>query len=148
MLRTLFLIIPLLAILGLPVFALDIDDLRPEVRDLNVTARADLPGFRAELSSSFGIPLPRVDSLIATVGSPADAYFCLKIGRLSGKSLDVVTREFQQHGQHGWGVVARNLGIKPGSKGFHELKDTSKVKQKNKNKNSSKNKEKGNKKGK
>ena len=44
----------------------------------------------------------------------------------------------------GWGVIAKNLGIKPGSAAFHELKDTSKVKkhhaqqQKNKHKNKNK----------
>ena len=145
MLRTLT-IMASLFILSLPAHSASIDDLVPQVKDVNLTARADLPGFKANLSTTFGVPVPRIDGLIATLGSPADAYFCLKIGQLSGRPIDVVTREFQKHGHQGWGVVAKNLGIKPGSRAFHQLKETGKIKQKGKKdkgpKNSSKNKKK------
>jgi len=125
--------------------ALSIDDLTPELKELNASARVDLPGFKANLSTTFGVPVPRVEGLIATLGSPADAYFCLRIGQLSGRSIDVVSREFKAHGDKGWGVVAKNLGIKPGSKAFHELKNTAKMKHKEKkyNKGNGNNKNKG-----
>jgi hypothetical protein len=31
-------------------------------------------------------------------------------------------KEYQVHKGKGWGVIAKNLGIKPGSKEFHALK--------------------------
>jgi hypothetical protein len=33
-----------------------------------------------------------------------------------------VVREYKAHKGQGWGVIAKNLGIKPGSKEFHALK--------------------------
>lgn len=150
MLRSTLLSSLLLLTLCLPVAALSVDDFAPRVQDLNVTAHADLPGFKGSLSTTFGVPLPRINSLIATVGSPADAYFCLRLGQLSGRPLEVVTREFQRSGKQGWGAVAKSLGIKPGSRAFHALKDTRKIKQtqQNENKKQHKEKSKGNKKGK
>jgi len=118
--------------------AASLDDFVPRVQDLNVTARADLPGFKATLSTDFGVPMPQIDRLMVTLGSPGDAYFCLKLGQLSGRPLDEVSREFQAHRGQGWGVVAKNLGIKPGSAAFHELKDTAKFKEKNKSKHKNK----------
>ena len=125
--------------------AVSLDDFAPQVQDLNVTAHADLPGFKATLSSSFGVPVPRIEKLVVALGSPADAYFCLKLGRLSGHSIERVQHEFQAHRGQGWGVIAKNLGIKPGSKAFHELKNTEKFKQQHKNKHNNKNQNKNNK---
>jgi len=136
------LLLTLMLALSLQVNAASLDDFAPRVQDLNVTARADLPGFKATLSTDFGIPVPRIDKLMVSLGSPADAYFCLKLGQLSGRPFDEVSREFQAHRGQGWGVVAKNLGIKPGSAAFHELKDTAKIKEKSKHRNKQQKKEK------
>ena len=42
---------------------------------------------------------------------------------LSHRSWDEVLREYKENNGTGWGVIAKNLGIKPGSREFHELKD-------------------------
>ena len=42
---------------------------------------------------------------------------------LSHRSWDEVLREYKENKGKGWGVIAKNLGIKPGSREFHELKD-------------------------
>jgi hypothetical protein len=42
------------------------------------------------------------------------------------KPLSVVMKEYDVNKDKGWGVMAKNLGIKPGSEAFHSLKqDTS-----------------------
>jgi len=145
MLRLCITVLALLMSLSTTAGAINLDDFAPRVQDLNVTARADLPGFNATLSSTFGVPVPRIEKLAVTLGSPADAYFCLKLGQLSGQSIERVQREYQAHRGQGWGVIAKNLGIKPGSKAFHELKDTEKIKQQHKNKSKNKNKSNSNK---
>jgi len=137
----LILSVTLLLSLAVPASFAGNDDFSRLVSELNVTARSDMPGFRGELSTTFGVDGPRIDHLMVSLGSPADAYFCLRLGQLSGRSIDEVSREFQAHRGQGWGVIAQNLGIKPGSAAFHQLKDTSKIKQRH----ASKGKDKGHK---
>ena len=36
--------------------------------------------------------------------------------------MDIVLKEYKANKGRGWGVIAKKLGIKPGSKEFHELK--------------------------
>ena len=97
-------------------------DLDSFVKSLNVEAQADLGAFKGRLSAQFGVPVPKVEAIMANVGTPGDAYMCFRVGQVASKPVEVVTREYQTHKGQGWGVMAKNLGIKPGSKEFHELK--------------------------
>jgi hypothetical protein len=92
------------------------------VSNLNVQAQADLGAFKVRLSTQFGVPATRVDAVMATVMTPGDAYMCFRVGQVASKPVEVVTREYLANRGKGWGVIAKNLGIKPGSKEFHELK--------------------------
>ncbi|HEY6007782.1 MAG TPA: hypothetical protein VIU40_05615 [Geobacteraceae bacterium] len=92
------------------------------VGSLNVQANADLPGFKVKLSAQFGIPVPQVETVIARVQTPADAYMVLKVGQVAAKPQEVVLKEYQANKGKGWGVIAKSLGIKPGSAEFHALK--------------------------
>ncbi|HZW36449.1 MAG: hypothetical protein ACM319_00610 [Deltaproteobacteria bacterium] len=97
-------------------------DLDSFIANLNVQARADLPGFKVRLSAQFGIPLPQVETVIAEVRTPGDAYMVMRVGQVARQPQDVVLNEYQANKGKGWGVIAKNLGIKPGSREFHELK--------------------------
>jgi hypothetical protein len=90
------------------------------VSNLNVQAQADLGAFKVRLSTQFGVPATRVDAVMATVKTPGDAYMCFRVGQVASKPVEVVTREYLANRGKGWGVIAKNLGIKPGSKEFHE----------------------------
>lgn len=110
-----------LCLLVLPVYV-EGSDLDSFIKKLNAQAEADLPGFKANLSAQFGVPVPQVDVLIKSVGRPGDAYMCLRVGQIAKQPTEVVVKEYRAHKGKGWGVIAKNLGIKPGSKEFHELK--------------------------
>jgi hypothetical protein len=97
-------------------------DLDSFIRNLNVEAQADLGAFKVRVSAQFGVPVPRVEAVIASVATPGDAYMCFRVGQVASKPVEVVTKEYQAHKKKGWGVIAKNLGIKPGSKEFHALK--------------------------
>ncbi len=97
----------------------DLDDF---IKRVNVEAQADLGAFKVRLSTQFGVPVPRVEAIIASVGTPGDAYMCFRVGQVASHPVEVVMKEYQAHKGQGWGVIAKNLGIKPGSKEFHELK--------------------------
>ena len=92
------------------------------IQNLNVQAEADLGGFKARLSADFGVPAPEVEAIIRTVDRPADAYMCFRVAQVAKQPTEVVVREYKANKGKGWGVIAKNLGIKPGSKEFHELK--------------------------
>jgi hypothetical protein len=97
-------------------------DLDRFISNLNVQARADLPGFKARLSAQFGVPLPQVETVIAEVRTPGDAYMVMRVGQVARQPQEAVLNEYQANRGKGWGVIAKNLGIKPGSREFHELK--------------------------
>jgi hypothetical protein len=91
--------------------------------EINVTAQADLGDFRADLSATFGVSSGEVDGLFEICDSPADVYFTLRIGEIAEVPIDRVVAQYRAHKGQGWGVIAKNLGIKPGSPEFHALKD-------------------------
>ncbi len=97
-------------------------DLDVFISNLNVQAQADLGAFKVRLSTQFGVPAARVDAVMASVRTPGDAYMCFRVGQVASRPVEVVTNEYQAHKGKGWGVIAKNLGIKPGSKEFHDLK--------------------------
>ncbi len=98
-------------------------DLDSFIKTLNVQAQADLGAFKVRLSTQFGVPVPKVEAIMASVRTPGDAYMCFRVGQVASQPVEVVTKEYQAHKGQGWGVIAKKLGIKPGSKEFHALKE-------------------------
>ncbi len=93
------------------------------ISNLNVQAQADLGAFKVRLSTQFGVPAARVEAVMASVKTPGDAYMCFRVGQVASKPVEVVVKEYQGNKEKSWGVIAKNLGIKPGSKEFHALKE-------------------------
>ena len=93
--------------------------------DLNVqTHGRDLSDFISNLSLSYNIPKIKIEDLLYRVEmTPADAYMTVGIAKFTNKSIDEVVDEYKTNKGKGWGVIAKRLGIKPGSKEFHALKE-------------------------
>jgi hypothetical protein len=105
---------------GLPGVAhADLDGL---IQNLNVQAKVDMGKYSVQLSTQFGVPQAQVTAIIRKVDSPADAFLCLQLGRMTNKDPDSVVRIYQGNKGKGWGAIAKELGIKPGSPEFHALK--------------------------
>jgi len=92
------------------------------VDGFNVQAQADPSGFRARLATRFHIGDAQISAVLGNVSNPADAYIVFRLGEMSGYPPDRVMREYNSGKGKGWGVIAKNLGIKPGSQEFHALK--------------------------
>ncbi|ADW18321.1 hypothetical protein Despr_2176 [Desulfobulbus propionicus DSM 2032] len=97
-------------------------DLDGFLAGLNGQARTDIDGYGVRLSAQFGVPETRVHSLLRSVAVPADAFMCLQLGQMLGLPPEQVLRTYSANRGRGWGVVAKELGIKPGSAEFHALK--------------------------
>src|SRR5512135_2145331 len=92
------------------------------INDLNIRAAADPSGFRVQLATRFKIGNAEINTVISNVEKPADAYMVLRLAEMSHQPTDYVVRQYRSDRGRGWGVLAKSLGIKPGSKEFHALK--------------------------
>ena len=92
------------------------------LKDLNVKAEADSSGFRVQLATRFRIGDADVKAVFGNVDSKSDAYMVLRLGELSHRPVKDVLSVYKANKKKGWGVIAKKLGIKPGSREFHELK--------------------------
>lgn len=91
--------------------------------NVNVQAAGDRHGAIANIGSHFGVPSSDVELLMGTTGSLADAFMVLQLGRWTGLSRDRIMGVYGSRKGQGWGVMAKELGIKPGSAEFHALKN-------------------------
>lgn len=91
--------------------------------NLNIQARSDMNGFSVKLGAQFGIPGAQVQAVISSVKEPADAFMVFQLGQMTGKPAETVVQIYKSNKGKGWGVIAKELGIKPGSREFHALKN-------------------------
>jgi len=99
-------------------FAGGLDDFLSHV---NVQARVDLPGFSAKISNQFGVPQVQLQAVLRSVRQPADVFMVFQLGQMTRLAPERVMEVYSP--DKGWGVIAKELGIKPGSADFHALKN-------------------------
>jgi len=119
------------------------DELNQSLLSIDANAKLDFGAFKADLSATFEVPVPKIDYLSVEIGMKAgDIYMCLELSRITKKTVDQVVEVYKTNKTKGWGVMAKELGIKPGSPEFHALKGNAKEKG-NKGKGNGKGKDKG-----
>ena len=92
------------------------------IRDLSIQAQTDPTGFRARLAARFQIGEAKIKAVLGNVPDPADAYMVFRLGEISRHPPEKVIDVYKANKGKGWGVIAKQLGIKPGSAEFHALK--------------------------
>ena len=98
-------------------------ELDRSLKELNEGVQLNLRDFAKNLSRYYHVPEETVDWLLDSVGmTPADAYMATKVSKIANQPVEEVVNEYKANKGKGWGVIAKKLGIKPGSKEFHELK--------------------------
>lgn len=121
-------------------------ELEASLEEININAEADLGAFQVEMQGSYDISDNEWDYLAVELEmEPAEIYLTLELGELSGNSIEEVGAVYTTYKGEGWGVIAKELGIKPGSDAFHALKNNAKGKSDKGNKGNKDNKGKGNK---
>ncbi|MGZ4098661.1 MAG: hypothetical protein ACXVNM_07270 [Bacteroidia bacterium] len=103
-------------------------ELDASLNEINVKAKTDLPGFKKDLSVEFNFGENKIDKLLEAQLSPADIFMTLQTAEITKKDPDIVADTFKKNKDKGWGVIAKELGIKPGSPEFHALKGKAKNK--------------------
>ena len=92
--------------------------------EINDYGRRYRDPFVSEMTGYYGAPRSLVLDLLDRRGwAPGDVYFACSIARALGiPCLDVV-RRYERNPGIGWGNLAKQMGIKPGSREFHALKN-------------------------
>ncbi len=99
-------------------------ELDADLSKINVNAKLDFGTFKTDLKLSYNISDKKIDYLSISVKmEPAEIYLSLELSKLSGRSVDEVVEIYKVHKDKGWGYIAKQLGIKPGSAEFHKLKE-------------------------
>lgn len=103
-------------------------ELDSDLNVINTNAKADLPAFKADLTATFGVSIKNVDYMLSIKMEPAEIYLALEISVAVNKPIETVVDTYEANRDKGWGYIAQQLGIKPGSAEFHALKGKSKTK--------------------
>ena len=79
--------------------------------------------FVDEMVRYYGAPRDLVNELLGERRwAPGDVYFACSVASALGRPCRYVADMWERDHALGWGEVAKNLGIKPGSAEFHRLK--------------------------
>ena len=94
-----------------------------QLADINRYGARYRDPFIDEMTRYHGAPRDLVsDLLLRRRWAPGDVYMACTIASIIGRPCRYVVEEYERdHGQ-GWGVIAKRMGIKPGSPEFHRLK--------------------------
>ena len=103
-------------------------DLDANLKVINTDANKDLTAFKAEIVKTFSTTLPKVEACFKVGMSAGDAFMAFQVATISKKPIETVITSFNTNKGKGWGVIAKEMGIKPGSDAFHQLKGNCKTK--------------------
>ncbi|MBA4242195.1 MAG: hypothetical protein C0448_15830 [Sphingobacteriaceae bacterium] len=101
---------------------LDMDNV---LKDINTKAQTDIKAFKDQVSTKFNLAKDKVQGLL-NVMAPGDVFMVAQTAEITHKPVETVADTYKKNKDKGWGAIAKELGIKPGSKEFHELKNKTK----------------------
>lgn len=91
---------------------------------VNDYGRGNRDYFVDDVVNSFGAPRYLVNEMLTKRNmSPGDVYYACAMAYAARRPCADVARSYEENRGQGWGVVAKRMGIKPGSAEFHALKN-------------------------
>ena len=94
-----------------------------QLNDVNRYGSRYREPFVDEMVRYYGAPRGLVTELLVTRRwAPGDVYYACSIAQTLGRPCRYVVDQWDRNHGKGWGAVAKELGIKPGSAEFHRLK--------------------------
>ena len=106
-------------------------ELEIKLNEVNKEAKADINLFTSDLNKSTGLAIDKIKDLLKKL-QPAEIVLAEDISIITNKPIDTVIKSYEANKDAGWGKVAKDMGIKPGSAEFHALKGKVKGKSKGK----------------
>ena len=103
---------------------LEMDNL---LTDIHNQAIKDISGFHNNVVNTFNIVGSHVDAALKIL-APGDVYMAAQLSVSIGKPFNEVVKTYSANKSKGWGAIAKEMGIKPGSAEFHAMKKSMKDK--------------------
>ena len=122
-------ILLLIVVLFFPVYAQEVKvtarsgdaDIDLHLDEVNKYGRAEFEFFKKDMSLKFGVAAGDIHSYYYKEKvSPGDIYYAFTLSAVSGRPVRNIFDLYKK--KKGWGAIAQELGIKPGSREFHMLK--------------------------
>jgi hypothetical protein len=113
---------------------LEIDNMLTSIHN---QALKDITAFHNNVVSTFNIVGSKVDAALKIL-APGDVYMAAQLSVSANKPFDEVVKTYSANKSKGWGAMAKEMGIKPGSPEFHAMKKSMKSKGNSGNKGNSK----------
>lgn len=99
-------------------------DIDLHLDEVNRYGRAEFEFFKKDMSLKFGVEAGDIHNYYYKEKfSPGDIYYAYTLSVVSGRPVRNIFDMYKQ--KKGWGAIAQELGIKPGSKEFHMLRGRS-----------------------
>jgi hypothetical protein len=95
--------------------------LEAELNEANKQALKDLPSFKLNVSREYSVATPKIEGFLKIM-KPAELILAFRISSIVRKPIDSVVESYRVNKTKGWGFIAKEMGIKPGSPEFHALK--------------------------
>lgn len=94
-----------------------------QLKEMNVYTRGNTDGFIDDVVISFGAPRPVIrEYVIERRWAPGDVYYACALAHQLRVPCINTLRDYDKNNGQGWGVIAKRMGIKPGSAEFQNLK--------------------------
>lgn len=105
-------------------------ELDASLKIVNTDANKDLSAFKLNLTKTFSVGLPEVEACFKVGMNAGDAFMAFQVANIVRRPIGDVITVYSKSKSKGWGAMAKELGIKPGSAEFHALKGKAKEKSK------------------
>lgn len=103
---------------------LEMDNL---LTDIHNQALKDITAFHNNVVNSFNIVGSKIDAALKIL-PPGDIYMAAQLSVSINKPFEEVVQTYSANKSKGWGAIAKEMGIKPGSPEFHAMKKSMKSK--------------------
>ncbi len=102
-------------------------ELDGNLKEINLNANVDIKAFNSDLKLSFNVSDKKLEYMKTRLKmAPAEMYLALEISKVSRKPIGDVLKSYKSNRGQGWGYIAKQAGIRPGSSEFMQLKSNSK----------------------
>jgi hypothetical protein len=86
-------------------------------------AKSNFEWWKKDMSSRSGVSESKITNWSVEFGfKGGDIYLVIEISKITRRPVDEVAIVYRNNRAKGWGAIAKELGIKPGSPEFHALK--------------------------
>ncbi len=106
------------------VFGFNDPGLEKDLHKINLITKFNMAEFSSKVARAWGTSERNVLIGFRYGLNAYEVYLVIALARLSGRQPITVITMYTRNKHKGWGALAKNLGIQPGSKQFRRLKET------------------------